>query len=149
MYKLIFVALVIAAMTAALTKLRVNRNKKFTPPKAKRLLTKNEQPMYFRLVETFPEHVVLAQVSLGALLQSPNRATRNRYDRKMADFVLCTKAFDVLAIIELDDSSHNGKEQRDGARDELLNVAGYKTLRYKRVPDVITLKTDINPPASC
>ncbi|MFS2137343.1 DUF2726 domain-containing protein [Duganella sp. Dugasp56] len=148
MYKLVFIALVIAAVAAVLSKLQANK-KSFTPPKAKRLLTKNEQPMYFRLAETFPGHVVLAQVSLGALLQSPNRATRNRYDRKMADFVLCTKAFDVIAIVELDDSSHNGKENRDEARDKLLNAAGYKTLRYKRVPDIATLKTDISLPTAC
>jgi len=141
---------VMAIAISVLSKLQATKRKNpLLPPKAKNLVTKNEQPMYFRLTEAFPEHIVLAQVSLGALLQSPSRATRNRYDRKMADFVLCTKAFHVVAIIELDDSSHTGKEHLDAARDKLLSTAGYKTLRYKRVPDIAVLKTDISTVAVC
>ena len=150
MHKLTIATTVIALVVLLFAKLLSKSSQNsFIPPKAKRLLTKNEQPMFFRLTEAFPEHLVLVQVSFGALLHSPSRATRNRYDRKMADFVLCTKAFDIVAIIELDDSSHDGKEHRDAARDKLLNTAGYKTLRYKRVPDIATLKADITPPTVC
>lgn len=105
----------------------------------RRLLSKNEQPMYFRLCETFPSHVVLAQVAFSALLDARSRATRNTFDRKVADFVLCTKAFEVIAVIELDDSSHQKKAAADVARDELLILAGYQVLRFAKVPDVAEL----------
>lgn len=76
-----------------------------------------------------------AQVSLGALPSSRSRASRNTFDRKIADFVVCDKAFQVLATVELDDS-HWGSKARDTARDLLLTAAGYRVLRYNRIPDI-------------
>jgi very-short-patch-repair endonuclease len=113
-------------------------------PKARMPLTKYEQPMYFRLRETFPDEVVLAQVAFSALLKSKSRSTRNAFNQKVADFVVCTKAFEVLAVIELDDSSHADKKEADAASDELLEGAGYRVLRYSRAPDAATLKTAID-----
>lgn len=108
-------------------------------PKAKKLMTEREQAMYNRLIETFPQYVTLSQVSLGALMTAKNPAARNRFDRKIADFVLCTRAFGVVAVIELDDASHRNKTAQDNARDALLIDAGYKTLRFKNVPDRVDL----------
>lgn len=116
--------------------------------KAKKPLTKNEQPMYFRLIEAFPELIVLAQVSFSALMNSTAQASRNKFDRKTADFVLCTKAFDVVAVIELDDASHNGRAKEDGDRDALLTGVGYRVLRFKKTPDVAALQTAIAIPAT-
>ncbi|MCX7220399.1 MAG: hypothetical protein NTY70_16170 [Burkholderiales bacterium] len=50
--------------------------------KAKIPLTKNEQPMFFRLVEAFPDQIVLAQVAFSALVTTKERAARNTFDRK-------------------------------------------------------------------
>lgn len=110
---------------------------------AQKPLTQNEQPMYFRLTQAFPEHIVLAQVAFSGLLTCRSTATRNTFDRKRADFVLCTRAFDVVAVIELDDSSHRGREHNDRKRDALLTRAGYKVLRYKQVPDTAKLIADV------
>ena len=121
------------------------RTGKDSPIHAKSPLTENEKPMYFRLAQTFPEHIVLAQVSFSALLETTSQTSRNRYQQKDADFVLCTKAFEVIAIIELDDASHNGRELRDANRDKLLTSAGYRVLRYKRVPDSDTLSNSPKP----
>jgi very-short-patch-repair endonuclease len=82
-------------------------------------------------------------VSFSALLSATSQADRNSFNRKMADFVVCNKAFEVLAVIELDDSSHNGKEDEDGKRDELLKKAGYNVMRYKHVPNIDDVKRDI------
>jgi very-short-patch-repair endonuclease len=111
--------------------------------KAKIPLTKNEQPMFFRLVEAFPDQIVLAQVAFSALVTTKDRATRNTFDRKIADFVICNKAFEVQAIIELDDSSHKGRELQDEKRISPLIQAGYKVLRYKMVPNIETLQKDL------
>lgn len=111
-------------------------------PKRRWPLTKNEGAMYHRLVQSLPDHVVFAQVSFGALLTARSRATRNRFDRKVADFVVCDKALQVLAIIELDDWSHRGREFNDAARDKLLQDAGYRVIRYPRIPNVEKVRAD-------
>ena len=98
--------------------------------------------MFFRLCSTFPQHVVLSQVAFSALLVSKQQATRNGYNRKVADFVLCTKSFDVLAVIELDDSSHKGREGADGDRDAWLKDVGYRVVRYPQIPDAAKLLAD-------
>lgn len=111
------------------------------------VLSMREQPMYAQLVKAFPGHVVLAQVSFNALLDTNDQAVRNRYCRKYADFVICTKAFGAIAIVEYDDSSHNGREKEDAARESFLIAAGYPVFRYRTVPDPLKLRADITPEA--
>lgn len=113
--------------------------------KAKAVLTKNEQAMYWRLRETFPDSVVLAQVAFSALITSA-REHRNRYSQKVADFVLLDRSTRVLAVIELDDSTHRGREGADAKRAALLETAGYRVVRFPRIPDVDTLRAAIQPP---
>jgi len=138
------VALVVAVVVAAVAKQTQQKGGKAAEiPKPRQPLTKNEQPMYFRLVEAFPEYVVLAQVAFSALLRANTKATRNTFSQKVADFVLCTKAFEVIAVVELDDSSHRGREEVDGLRDAILKSAGYRVLRYKTVPDTSTVRANL------
>ena len=79
--------------------------------------------------------MVLPQVSFGALLNARNGASRYSFSQKRADFALLDKSFKVIAIIELDDSSHKGKEGADASRDAMLMQAGYQVLRYQKTPD--------------
>lgn len=109
----------------------------------RRLLSKNEQPMYFRLRETFPDHVVLAQVAVSSLINSRSKTTQSTFDRKVADFLLCTPSFDVLAVVELDDPSHKADAEADAASDAMLMEAGYQVLRFDRVPDARELKAAV------
>jgi len=110
--------------------------------KRKDPLTANEQAMFNRLKGALPQYTVLAQVSFGALLTARSTATRNTFDRKIADFVVCDAAFQVLGVIELDDSSHKGRADRDARRDALLKAAGYRVLRYGRIPDADRVQAD-------
>ncbi len=109
----------------------------------RRLLSKNEQPMYFRLREAFPDHVVLAQVALSSLLNSRSKSTQSTFNRKVADFVLCTTAFEVLAVIELDDPNHKVHAEANVASDAMLMEAGYQVLRFERMPDAKELKAAV------
>lgn len=118
------------------------------PTKARLVMSKNEQAMYWRLRETFPDLVVLAQVAFSALITTTERKHRNRYDRKVADFVLCDRSMKVVAVIELDDSSHAGRGAQDAARSALLETAGYRVLRFPRVPDVEALRAAVGSPGS-
>ena len=104
----------------------------------KKLMTKREQGMYWRLRETFPDAVVLGQVAFSALITSAPR-DRNRYSQKIADFVVCDRAVGVQFIVELDDASHQGRAREDAARAALLTNAGYRVLRFANIPDKAAL----------
>lgn len=136
----IIIVLVIAVLAT------ITQNKKslrtHEPVKAKRVISMNEQPMFSRLRDALPQHIVLAQVAFSALITSKGYASRSRFNRKVADFVVLDKAYNVVAIVELDDSSHKGKEDKDADRDALLQEAGYTVIRYKRSPDMDKLKAD-------
>jgi len=121
------------------------RNEKELPQRKRAVLTINEQGMYNRLAQALPELIVLAQVSFGSLLYAKSQAARNTFSRKIADFVVCDRAFRVLAIIELDDSSHKGKEAQDAGRDAMLTNAGYHVLRYRHIPDIERVQNDLLP----
>ncbi|MGK5013623.1 DUF559 domain-containing protein [Janthinobacterium sp. HLS12-2] len=68
---------------------------------------------------------------------------QKRFDRKVADFVLCSQQLNVIAIIELDDRSHAGRERHDKERDAMLRLAGYVTLRYVNFPTQQALRADV------
>lgn len=115
-----------------------------TPIKANSIMTEHEKIMFSRLREALPHCFIFPQVSFNALLTTASLKTRNTFNRKMADFVIMDKSMKVLAVVELDDSSHKGKEQSDRQRDLMLNHAGYRTLRYARLPEVSKVRIDFN-----
>lgn len=101
-------------------------------------LTPREQDLYRRLEELYPQHRVFAQVALSQLLEvgpdtGNRRAIRNHYSQLVADFVLCRDDFSVVAVIELDDSSHAATDRRnaDMRKTKALESAG---LRLVRIP---------------
>ena len=107
-------------------------------------LTDREREMYFALCSALPECVVLAQVALSALITTDSQSTRNRFDRKVADFVICSKKLTVVAIIELDDSTHEKKKIQDNDRDAMLRNAGYYTLRFRTIPNAESIREEIS-----
>jgi len=113
--------------------------------RARPVLTKSEQWMYWRLREAFPDSVVLAQVAFSALITSSKR-DRNRYSQKVADFVLMDRGLRVIAVIELDDWSHDGREHLDTARSRLLENAGLRVLRFRGKPELAELREAVHPP---
>jgi very-short-patch-repair endonuclease len=135
--------IVIAIIFLALKKLG-NRKAPGSTIKAKEFLTHREQAMLNRLISSLPENLIFAQVSFGALLKATTQAERNKFDRKIADFVICDKTLKPMAVIELDDSSHAKKKQKDNDRDSMLRLAGYRVIRYSNVPDKEKLQFDFN-----
>lgn len=115
-----------------------------TPIKAKILLTEHEKAMFQKL-KYLPDCHVFCQVSLGAILKTKSWKTRNKFAQKIADFVVTDLNFNVLAVIELDDKSHDQKQEQDQARDNMLKEAGYKVLRYRVIPNREQLAQDILP----
>jgi hypothetical protein len=115
------------------------RGRKPWPTRFRRkpLLTTNEAVFFHRLHRALPRFHVFPQVSFSAFLTDDGQlsgkaqwAVRAKFDRKIADFVVCDReALRVVALIELDDRMHTA--QADRQRDALTNAAGYKTIRYK------------------
>ncbi len=99
--------------------------------------------MFSVLSAALPECTVLAQVSFSALVTAEGWQSRNRFNRKVADYVLCSKHMNVIAVIELDDRSHIGREHHDRERDAMLKQAGYTTIRYPNIPTTDTIRQDI------
>ncbi|WP_283848283.1 DUF2726 domain-containing protein [Acinetobacter amyesii] len=110
----------------------------------RRVITAFESKMFHRLNEAFPNYYILAQVAFSALITTQNYKIRNRFNRKVTDFVILDQTYNVLVIIELDDPSHIGKEQEDAERDAMLEEAGYRVIRYTSIPTVHTLRHDVN-----
>ncbi|WP_413772549.1 DUF2726 domain-containing protein [Acinetobacter sp. ANC 4973] len=111
---------------------------------AKPVISNFEIKMFERLKKACPEHHVLAQVAFSALMTSNYMATRNKFNRKVTDFVILNHHLDVVCIIELDDPSHVGKENEDAKRDAMLQEAGYTVIRYTSIPTVRQLQKDIH-----
>lgn len=106
--------------------------------KAKKALTPSEREMYSLLVKALPppEYIVLPQVSMQAFLDPmpENRAARNRIAQKYVDFLICTMTFFGVTIVELDDPSHIGREDRDAERDEMVYSSGLVVVRFDHIP---------------
>ncbi|MDR2249150.1 DUF2726 domain-containing protein [Acinetobacter sp.] len=131
-------------MLGILNVLKKGENGKRNPIKGKRIISMNEQPTFMKLREALPEHIILAQVAFSAFMTAQGYATRNLFNRKVADFVVLDKIFNIVAIVELDDSSHKGKEKFDAERDALIQEAGFKVIRYKRTPELAQIHVDFN-----
>ncbi|MCL6527109.1 MAG: DUF2726 domain-containing protein [Thermaceae bacterium] len=151
---LIFVGVV--ALTTLKARPKNRTNDEVWPFYPKKLLSQPEQVLYFRLVQALPNHLVLAQVQLSRLLGVKKgnnyQAWFNRINRLSADFVVCNKDSSVVAVIELDDLSHQRKDRQvaDAKKDKALASAGIPVIRWqaKAIPDVATIQTMLTPNAA-
>jgi very-short-patch-repair endonuclease len=120
---------------------------------AKKPLSQPEQVLYFRLVQALPDHIILAQVQLSRLLGVKKgnnfQAWSNRINRMSADFVVCNKDSSIVAVIELDDSSHNKAERQlaDAKKDKAFDSADVRILRWQvsAIPDVREIQVLLLP----
>ncbi|ELA7149933.1 DUF2726 domain-containing protein [Vibrio parahaemolyticus] len=84
------------------------------------LATENERKMYFALQKALPsEYVIHSQVSLMALVTPVDFKDNSKTWAKRMDFVITDKSTRILAVIELDDSTHNRKKRQE--RDKYVN----------------------------
>jgi len=120
---------------------------------AKKPLSQPEQVLYFRLAQALPEHIVLAQVQLSRLLGVKKgnnyQAWFNRINRMSADFVVCKKDSSIVAVIELDDATHQKEDRQaaDAKKDKALASADIRVIRWqaKAIPDVTTIQSTFLP----
>ncbi len=118
---------------------------------AKRPLSQPEQVLYHRMLKALPEHIVLAQVQVSRVLGVKKGFSfnewNNRINRMSYDFVICSKDSTVLAVIELDDKSHevNSRIKADEKKGKATTDAGIHLIRWhvKSLPDDATIRSEI------
>ncbi|EHZ2723569.1 TPA: DUF2726 domain-containing protein [Vibrio parahaemolyticus] len=99
-----------------------NKTNSVPHKKSTYLSTKTERRFYKVLQELIPdEYVIHSQVSLMALVQPTNFKDNSRTWAKRMDYVITDRDTKVLAVIELDDSSHRQKKRQE--RDIYVNNA--------------------------
>lgn len=121
----------------------------------KPLMTPTEFKFYKHLVNSCPEFNFHSQVCMGALLDPKYKHgtrlfwnARSFIGSKIIDFVVQNKETgEIVALIELDDRSHDSEDARakDKRRDSYTASAGFKTFRWRveSFPDVMELRRDL------
>lgn len=131
----IAVVLVLAAAFVALQLQGAKGKNRTGTYRRRQLMTENELEFFGRLVAALPNHYVFPQVAMSALIEatSSNRklaqGDRLRIAQQRADYVVCTRQGEVVAVVELDDKTHS--RAKDQLRDARLEQAGIRTVRFQ------------------
>jgi hypothetical protein len=148
---LLFVAIVVFGLLApvvARVLLRRRDHQADWPFTFRKPLSRVEQVLYFRLAQTLPEFVVLAQVPLSSFLRVRRGRTwnewYNRISQKSVDFLICERDFSVVMAVELDDGTHDAPDRArsDKTKSRALTAAGVRLVRWRAnaLPDVETIR---------
>ncbi|MDC7700373.1 DUF2726 domain-containing protein [Vogesella indigofera] len=105
-------------------------------------LTAREASCYWSLAKNLNGHyIVLPQVAFSAFLFVSGGDSKSDFRRfatmrqKVADFLIVRNDFSIVALIELDDRSHENKKEADRQRDAVIKEAGIRVFRIPRIPD--------------
>lgn len=97
-----------------------------------------ELALYRQLLELFGDkYYIFPQISYGRLVQLKKGVelrNRTRFDKKIADFVLCDKERAIAQlVIELDGSSHQSEKriERDTRVDKMMQEIGLPIMHLK------------------
>jgi very-short-patch-repair endonuclease len=150
-FALLIVLAVVAAILGAFAAKLKPRDGLFAKPwplEAKRqLLTERERALFQRLVQTLPNHIVLAQVQLLQVLNFQRgrrtQAILNRISQLSIDFLIINPDTSIVAAVELDDATHTREASRkaDARKDHALKSAGVPLIRWnaKNLPDRVAI----------
>lgn len=105
-------------------------------------ITDREQGCYYRLVRNLgDDFIVFPQVAFSAFLRIQGGTEQEAFAlfgtmrQKVADFLICRRDFKVLAVVELDDRSHDDKKEQDKRRDAAIKQAGLLVMRLPNTPN--------------
>ena len=97
------------------------------------LLNEAERDMFVRLSAAMPDGVVLAKVSLAALVSVPfNERARIRH--RHVDFVLCDRSLGVLGVVQLVQDEELQNFRVGESAQALLEAAGYTVFAWDTPP---------------
>lgn len=119
-----------------------------------RLMTEGKWFVYERLTSVLDKHVVFCQVGVGNFLEvvpeegkkrkkgnEPGVNWRWKIDKKIVDFVICSKDGKVVAVVEMEDQSKEksndeskakskAKDNAQDDKDKALTSAGVRVVRW-------------------
>ncbi|MGM8226759.1 DUF2726 domain-containing protein [Cellvibrio sp. ARAG 10.3] len=110
------------------------------PFEKQKLMSHPEQVMYFRLREALPDYCIFSQVQLSQLVRVKKghdfKQWFNRINRMSADFVVTDKSMSTIAVIEVDDKTHQRADriEQDKKKDKALKSAGIEVIRWPAKP---------------
>jgi hypothetical protein len=105
------------------------------------IMTENEREFYQRLLAACPDCQIWPQVPILALVRPDAKegsrafwTAFRRISNTRVDWAI-VQGLEVLAIVELDDRSHDSR--KDAQRDRILKSCGYRVVRFSssRRPD--------------
>jgi hypothetical protein len=143
----LLLAALCAVAVALLNRLASRRRTRAWPVRAREVLTPVQQELYRRLLEAFPEHVILVQVGLPQLIEldpaRPRIAVFKRFRQLVAEFVVCTKGFAAVAVVELDDPRAVAARSASAHKTDVLASAGIRLVRIAagKLPGVRELQS--------
>ena len=118
----------------------------------KQVLTDPEQTLYFRLIETLDDCIVITQVQMSSFLSVTNtgkgrQSALNRILQKSVDFLVCNKDFSVIAAIELQDNSHRrqNRQRNDEFKRDVLSAVKIPFIEFnvKQLPTAEEIRSAI------
>ena len=148
-FAIVFALLLVLAL--ALIWPLLKRSRQAGTYKARQLMTENEAEFFGRLVVALPEHYIFPQVAMTALIEAASKDRRTahgdrlRIAQQRADFVVCDRSCNVIAVVELDDRTHS--RSKDRIRDARLQQAGLRSVRFQSTskPSVGALRAAVLP----
>ena len=140
MYYLITVLILFLTIVMAVRSLSSKR-KHDSALKRRAVLSSHEQMTLTRLQTVLPKFTVLAHVSFDALLTTKYVHTRRKYQNMTADFVVLDQNYQVVVVVVLEGTGLRRANQQYERR--LLQLAGYRVVRYVGVPEYQDLKRDL------
>lgn len=108
------------------------------------LVDEAEREMFGQLRAAWTEGVVLAKVSLAALVKVPMHERENLRHRHV-DFVLCDDALRVVAVVQLRVSEELQSFQVGESTKVMLEAAGYPVLAWDTPPGAAALREALRP----
>ncbi|MBB6204310.1 DUF2726 domain-containing protein [Paraburkholderia fungorum] len=152
----IVIVVVLLIVAASLSKRLQSKRGQINPKDFQRqaIMTATELKFFRQLVAILPDVWIFPQVAFAAVLKPSARGKEywrafGQIAQKRLDFVLYAHDMTLLAVVELDDATHDRKADADRQRDALFHHAGIRTLRFdvRRWPGEDEILTAVYPVA--
>ena len=127
------------------------------PFHSKRPLTFSEKTLYFRMVQSLPDNIIVPQVSYYRFVGVNHKQGYMEWFKRIvplsADFLVCDMDFHVVAVVDIDDDANAIREERKAIREEkdrVLAAAGIRIIRWSsgNIPSRAAIQSEFETAAT-